>query len=61
MKSSVVLSLCLEVGGVALILVPDAKFASLTPSKTLIRVGKCACSIALLLAGFLVDRFITHG
>jgi hypothetical protein len=61
MKSSVVLSICLDVAGVALILVPDAKFASLSPSRTLIRIGKCACSVALLLAGFLVDRFITHG
>ncbi len=61
MKSSVILSICLDVSGVAIILVPDAKFASLTPSRTLIRILKCACAVALLAAGFLVDRYVTHG
>lgn len=60
MKGSVILSLALDVSAIAIILVPDAKFTGITADPKWIRNGKRVCFGVLLLAGFLIDHYISH-
>jgi hypothetical protein len=60
MKGSVILSLSLDVLAIAVILIPDAKFASFSGNPKRIRTGKIVCFLLLLLCGFLVDQYISH-
>jgi hypothetical protein len=60
MKGSVVLSLSLDVVAIGILLIPDEKFLPLTRNPKWIRNGKRLCFLVLLLAGFLIDRYISH-
>jgi hypothetical protein len=60
MKGSVILSLSLDVVAIGIILIPDATFAPISTNKKWVGYGKRACFLALLLAGFLIDQYISH-
>jgi hypothetical protein len=60
MKGSVILSLSLDVVAIGILLIPDEKYLPLTSNPKWIRNGKRVCFLVLLLAGFLVDRYISH-
>ena len=61
MKGSFFLSLALDAAGIAILLVPDDKYRFITPNMKWISYGKRIGFLVLLGAGFLIDRFITHG
>jgi hypothetical protein len=60
MKGSVILSITLDLLAVITILLPVRWFTWLSGNSRLVTNLKRACSILLLLAGFLVDRYISH-
>jgi hypothetical protein len=61
MKGSVILSLTLDILAVVFILLPARFLAGVSTDPKTVRNIKRAVGILLLLSGFLVDRFITHG
>jgi threonine/homoserine/homoserine lactone efflux protein len=61
MKGSVLLSLTLDILAVAFIFLPARYLAGLSTDPKVVRNIKRVVGILLLLSGFLVDRYITHG
>ena len=61
MRGSVFLSLTLDILAVVFIFLPARYLSGLSSDPKVIRNIKRVVGILLLLAGFLVDRFITHG
>jgi hypothetical protein len=45
---------------IGILLIPDEKYLPLTTNPKWIRNGKRLCFLVLLLAGFLIDKFISH-
>lgn len=60
MKGTVILSLSLDVLAIVVLLVPDEKYAPLSRDPKWVRNGKRIVFLVLLVAGFLIDRYITH-
>ena len=60
MKGSVILSLSLDVLAIAIMLVPVEKFRFLSRNDRTVTTAKRTCFLLLLLAGFLIDHFISH-
>jgi hypothetical protein len=60
MKASVYLSLSLDVLAIVIILIPDAKYRRFSSNPKWIRNDKRICFLVLLLAGFLIDQYISH-
>lgn len=61
MRGSVILSLILDILAVVFILLPPRFLSGLSTDPKVVRNIKRVGGILLLLSGFLVDRFITHG
>jgi len=60
MKGSVILSLALDVTAIGILLIPEGKFSRISTNLKTIIFAKRACFLLLLLAGFLIDHFISH-
>lgn len=61
MRGSVILSLILDTMAVVFILLPARYLSGLSTDPKVVRNIKRVVGILLLAAGFLVDRFVTHG
>jgi threonine/homoserine/homoserine lactone efflux protein len=61
MKSSAYLSLSLDALAVLIVVLPARFLRRVSTNPKVVRNLKRICGVALLVAGFLVDRFITHG
>jgi hypothetical protein len=60
MKGSVILSIALDILAVITILLPVRWFTWLSSNTRVVTNLKRACSVLLLLAGYLVDKYISH-
>jgi len=60
MKGSVILSIALDILAVATILLPVRWLTWISGNTKVVTNLKRACSILLLLAGYLVDRYVSH-
>ncbi|MGA2079292.1 MAG: hypothetical protein ABSH53_01570 [Holophaga sp.] len=61
MKGTVILSLTLDVSAVAIMFIPKARFGRYAKDERRVRIIKWSCAAALLIAGYLIDQYITHG
>ena len=61
MKATVLLSLTLDASAIGILLTPEVKFRWLSGDDKVIRNAKRAAFFLLLISGFLIDRYITHG
>ena len=60
MKGSFILSLSLDILAIILLLVPDARYRWVSSNPKHVSFYKRGVVLLLLLAGFLIDRYITH-
>jgi hypothetical protein len=61
MKASVILSLSLDVLAIVIMLVPAEKYRFISRDSRTVTTAKRTCFLVLLLAGFLIDTFVSHG
>jgi hypothetical protein len=60
MKGSVILSLALDVTAIGVMLIPEGKFSGISTNLKAVTFAKRTCFLLLLLAGFLIDHYISH-
>ena len=61
MKGSVILSLSLDVLAIGIMLIPAERLGFVSRNLRHVTIAKRTCFLLLLLAGFLIDTFISHG
>jgi len=60
LKGSVILSLSLDVLAIVIMLIPAERYGFISRNSRTVTTAKRTCFLLLLLAGFLIDHFISH-
>jgi hypothetical protein len=61
MKATFYLSIALDLLAILVMFIPRARFARWAKDEMGVRKIKWICAAILLISGYLIDRYITHG